>query len=423
MTRSEHDLHDTVLASFERRAFLQATCERHEGLRLMTTRAATGVLPHTSVTTQSASLSRISAIDALRGVALTLMALTHAAFFIGVGMQAESYGGQRVFLQSPPYWLTGLLTTLASPIFFCLAGVSLALLEQSRRRKGASHWTVSRFMLARAGVIMLLDLTICAWLWMGKMPYIHVLTAIGLGMIILAGLRLLPTRAILAVAIVTLLVHQGIIEALRPQLEAGAPQSLLQALFFTYSYDTNPPVGFPVLGWGPVMWLGFVLGRSLNRPALRQSHTWVWIGGGLLALWLALRLVGGYGDLGAYRAGDPLSHFLVMSKAPPSLSYLAFKLGIAALIYAGLIAFPTIIETGPLRVLTLIGQTSLCFYVMHIVIYHVLAQLFFLFDVPALPGIVYGYALWMLGMTLLIPLCERYRMLRKQYPESVLRYL
>ena len=73
---------------------------------------------------------------------------------------------------------------------------------------------MSRFILARAGVIMALDLTICAWLWLGRMPYIHVLTAMGLGMIILAGLRLLPTRAILAVAIATLLVHQGIIEIL-----------------------------------------------------------------------------------------------------------------------------------------------------------------------------------------------------------------
>jgi len=389
----------------------------------MALHSTAGVLTQTGVTTQVGAGSRITAIDALRGLALALMALTHAAFFIGVGMQAESYGGQRVYLQSPPYWISGLFTTLASPIFFCLAGVSLALLEQSRVRKGASPWAVSRFILARAGVIMALDLTICAWLWLGKMPYIHVLTAMGLGMIILAGLRLLPTRAILAVAIATLLVHQGIIEVLRPQLEAGAPQSLAQALFLTYSYETHPPVGFPVLGWGPVMWLGFVLGRNLSQPMLRQPRTWIVIGGGLLLIWLALRLIGGYGDLGAYRAGEPIQYVLVMSKAPPSLSYLAFKLGIAALIFAALIAFPTLIDAGPLRLLTLIGQTSLFFYVMHIVIYHVLAQCFFLFDPPELPGIVYGYAVWALGMAALIPLCERYRALRKRYPESVLRYL
>ena len=389
----------------------------------MALHSTAGVLTQTGVTTQVSAGSRITAIDALRGLALALMALTHAAFFIGVGMQAESYGGQRVYLQSPPYWISGLLTTLASPIFFCLAGVSLALLEQSRVRKGASLWAVSRFILARAGVIMALDLTICAWLWLGKMPYIHVLTAMGLGMIILSGLRLLPTRAILAVAIATLLVHQGMIEVLRPQLEAGAPQSLAQALFLTYSYETHPPVGFPVLGWGPVMWLGFVLGRNLGQPMLRQPRTWIVIGGGLLLLWLALRLIGGYGDLGAYRAGDSLPHFLVMSKAPPSLSYLAFKLGIAALIFAALIAFPTLVDAGLLRLLTLIGQTSLFFYVMHIVVYHVLAQCFFLFDPPELPGIMYGYAVWALGMAALIPLCARYRALRKRYPESVLRYL
>lgn len=389
----------------------------------MTTHATAGVIPQTSTAAQTATLSRITAIDALRGVALTLMALTHAAFFIGVGMQAESYGGQPVSLQSPPYWLSGLLTTLASPIFFCLAGVSLALLEQSRVRKGASSWSVSRFILARAGVIMALDLTICAWLWMGKMPYIHVLTAMGLAMIVLAGLRLLPTRVILAAAIVTLLVYQGILEVLRPQLEAGAPQSMAQALFLTYSYETLLPVGFPLLGWGPVMWLGFVLGRNLSHPLLRQPRTWVGIGAGLLALWLALRLIGGYGDLGAYRSGDPWPYFLVMSKAPPSLSYLAFKLGIAALIFAVLIAFPKGIETGLLRVLTLIGQTSLFFYVMHIVVYHVLARAFFTIDAPALPGIIYGYTIWLAGMVPLVWLCSRYRVERKKRPESVLRYL
>lgn len=221
----------------------------------------------------------------------------------------------------------------------------------------------------------------------------------------------------------TLLAHQGIIEALRPQLEAGAPQSLAQALFLTYSYETQPPVGFPLLGWGPVMWLGFVLGRNLSRPALRQPRTWLGIGAGLLALWLALRLIGGYGDLGSYRAGDPLPQFLVMSKAPPSLSYLAFKLGIAALIFAVLIAFPKRIETGLLRVLTLIGQTSLFFLCDAYCRVSRAGAGVFTIDAPALPGIVYGYALWALGMLALIPLCGVYRALRKRYPESVLRYL
>jgi uncharacterized membrane protein len=369
------------------------------------------------------SQARITAIDALRGAALALMALTHAAFFIGVGMQAESYGGQVVHLQGPAYWLSGQLTTLASPIFFCLAGVSLALLEAGRRRKGASEWDVSHFILVRAAVVMALDLTVCSWFWMGKTPYIHVLTAMGLGMIVLAALRFLPTRWVLGVAVATLLLHQGAIEAMRPELEAGATQTLMRALFLTYSYETTPAVGFPVLGWGPVMWLGFVVGRHMNREVLQRPLTWLLIGSALLALWLGLRFLGGFGDLGAYSPGDPWPKFFVMSKAPPSLSYLAFKLGIAALMLAGLFAFPKLIDTGPLRILTLIGQTSLFFYVMHITVYHVLGRAFLSLDVPHLPGVIYGYALWLAGMVVLILLCRRYGTLRKRYPDSVLKYL
>jgi hypothetical protein len=83
----------------------------------MALHSTAGILTQTEVTMQVGAGSRITVIDALHGMALALMVLPHAAFFIGVGMQAESYGGQRVYLQSPPYWISGLLTTLASPIF------------------------------------------------------------------------------------------------------------------------------------------------------------------------------------------------------------------------------------------------------------------------------------------------------------------
>lgn len=372
---------------------------------------------------RTGSMGRVVAVDALRGTALVLMALTHAAFFIGVGMQAESYGGQPVFLQSLPYVASGLLTTLASPIFFFLAGVSLALYEAGRRRKQASDWEISRFMLVRAGIVLALDLTVCNWFWMGKTPYIHVLTTMALAMMALAGLRRLPTRMIGAIAVVGLLGYQGVLLALAPELQAGAPQSLIQALFLTYSYETQPALGFPLLGWGPVMWIGFVIGRAMERPVLREPRTWALIGGGLLLLWLVLRLVGGYGDLGRFDPAQGWMHFFVMSKAPPSLSYLAFKIGIAALLIAFLYARPALIAAGPLQWLAAIGQTSLFFYVAHIIVYHLLAQIFLALSLPDLPGIVYGYAIWLAGMALLVPMAYAYRALRKRHPQSVLRYL
>lgn len=367
--------------------------------------------------------SRIVAIDALRGTALILMALTHAAFFIGVGMQAESYGGQRVFLQGPAYWFSGLLTTLASPIFFFLAGTSLALLESSQQKRGVSQWEITRFMLIRALVILVLDLTVCNYFWMGKTPYIHVLTSIALAMIPLSVARILPTRVLLIGSVALVLIYQGILGVLAPQLFAGEEQSFLQALFLTYSYKTQPAVGFPVLGWGPIMWLGFVLGRSINRPIFQQPRTWLMLGGGMLGIWLVLRLVGGYGDLGPFQGGDLLPMFLVMSKAPPSLTYLTFKLGIAALIMAGFCARTGWFDGGILNGLVIIGRVSLFFYVMHIIVYHALAQLFLMLPVPAIPMVIYGYAVWGVGMVVLFVLSQAYYRLRQRHPQSWLRYL
>lgn len=376
-----------------------------------------------TVAERSASSARIVAIDALRGVALILMALDHSAFFVGAGLQAESYGGQPVVLQSPAYWLSGLLTNLASPIFFFLGGYSLALYAAAQTRRGQPPQATTRFMLIRALVILALDLTVCAWFWSGATPYVHVLTSIATAMIILAGLRhFLTPRQIGIVAIITLLIHQAWTGAMASDLAANAPQSFWQAFWLTYSYDTNPAIGFAVLGWGPLLWLGYALGHWQEHPALRQPQRWVQIGFGLLILWVTLRAIGGFGDLGPFHAiGNSPAHLLIMSKAPPSLSYFAFNLGIAALILAWAYATPQLFTTGWLRWLPMVGQVSLFFYVTHIIIYHLIALVMNQLPLSG-PRIIWGYSAWLIGIAVLVPLGYWYRRQRKRYPR-VLSYL
>lgn len=371
---------------------------------------------------QAAASTRILAIDGLRGLALALMALDHGAFFVKAGLQAESYGGQPVALQSPAYWLSGLLTNLASPIFFLLGGYSLALYAAAQARKGRPASATTSYILIRAAVILVLDLTICNLFWRGATPYVHVLTAIAASMVILSVLRFLPARVLAGVALTTLLVHQALIGAMAESLAAGREQGFWQAFWLTYSYNTNPAIGFAVLGWGPLLWLGYALGQIQGRQALQQPRTWVVVGLGLLTLWLGLRLVGGFGDLGPFgQIGSTLGHALVMSKAPPSLAYFAFNLGIAALLLAGFYAWPRLLDGGPLRWLVLIGQVSLFFYVAHIVVYNLVAQLFDLVSLPG-PRIIWGYLAWAAGLALLLPLSAWYRGMRKRYP-AVLSYL
>ncbi len=376
-----------------------------------------------TVVDQHASSERIVAIDTLRGVALILMALDHSAFFIGAGLQAESYGGQMVTLQSPAYWLSGLLTNLASPIFFCLGGYSLALYAAAQHRRGRPAQDTTRFILIRALVILILDLTICAWFWRGATPYVHVLTSIAAAMIVLAGLRqFLTSQQIGIAAVITLLLHQLWIGGLAPELMNNTPQPFWQAFWLTYSYETQPAIGFAVLGWGPLLWLGYAVGHHHHQTSLQQPQRWLQIGAGLLIGWCILRIIGGFGDLGSFGTiGSTPAHILVMSKAPPSLSYFAFNLGIAAFILAAAYARPNILSSGSLRWLPMVGQVSLFFYVTHIIVYHFIALVMNQFPLYG-PRIIWGYLAWVSGLIILIPLGFWYRRQRKRYPQ-VLRYL
>ena len=93
----------------------------------------------------------------LRGVAMLLMALDHSSYFAQFDVTAETYDGVRPILGSWPHVVTGLVTNLASNIFFTLAGVSVAFFEESRRRRGWSEWMITRFLVTRALVRTMLS--------------------------------------------------------------------------------------------------------------------------------------------------------------------------------------------------------------------------------------------------------------------------
>lgn len=117
------------------------------------------------LTAHTATQTRIDAIDALRGIALILMGLDHAAYFARTGIQAEHYINETTVLESWPHWVTGLFTNIASPTFWFLSGISLALFVLGRRKKGASEQSISQFLITRAGLIILLDFTIVGMMW------------------------------------------------------------------------------------------------------------------------------------------------------------------------------------------------------------------------------------------------------------------
>src|SRR5258705_2329640 len=113
---------------------------------------------------QAQASARLAVVDALRGVAILLMALDHSAFFSHVSVQAEHNSDYPTVLGAWGYVVTGLLTNIAAPTFWLLSGASIALLADSSRRRRGSEWAATRFLLIRAGLLVVLDLTLVPFL-------------------------------------------------------------------------------------------------------------------------------------------------------------------------------------------------------------------------------------------------------------------
>lgn len=348
------------------------------------------------------------------------MALDHAAASIGVSLQAETYGGQPAVLSSWPYWVTGLFTNIAAPTFWFLSGTSITLFAEGKRRQGFSEWDITRHLLIRSLVIIVLDMTVCQFFWAGNGPYLHVLTSIGVGLALMSVLRLLPDIFLFIFLTGSMVIYQMILPTLGIQFSQTTNFPI--AFLLTYSTRIWPAVEFSTLGWAPLMGLGLLLGRKINTRRFQSAAYWFGIGFILLTVCLLMRINGGFGDLTPYQSDQPWYFFVIMSKTPPSFTYLLFNLGISALIMGWLVFFGDWLSRKPMVWIVMAGQVALFFFVLHIVVYGILGRIVRLMDMP-LPGVVMAVLVWGLGMIALLPLTIIYRNFRKRHPESILKYL
>lgn len=103
---------------------------------------------------------RIVIIDALRGLALSLMALEHAAFYSRVNTLAEHHDGRTLTMWKWPFWVTGLITNMAPAAFWLVARVGVALFETAKRRRGEPERPITRHFVIRAAVLVALDVVV-----------------------------------------------------------------------------------------------------------------------------------------------------------------------------------------------------------------------------------------------------------------------
>jgi uncharacterized membrane protein len=256
--------------------------------------------------------------------------------------------------------------------------------------------------------------------WMEPGHYLfQVLYAIGSAYLFMIPLRRLPASLLGALALAELCLG----DALTRALGAGGPgTSLVAALLLTGGPHDRLIIAYPTLPWLAIMLLGYAFGDWLRRDSRRgELHSRELAVAGVLslALFVSLRGLNGYGNMGLLREDATLIQWLHVSKYPPSITYVALELGIMALLLALLTRVTRGSPFSSDHPLVVFGQTSMFFYLLHIPL---LALLSHGLNLHHQLGMAAAFGFAALAAFLLFPLCRWYRAYKVGHPASIARF-
>jgi uncharacterized membrane protein len=380
------------------------------------------------------SRPRLDGIDFLRGLVMAIMVLDHARdFFGGSSMNPRDVHDAGLFV-------TRWVTHFCAPIFVFLAGVSAFLYGN----RGRSNAEVARFLLRRGLWLVLIEFTLVRFAWTFNVEYdfviMQVIWVIGCAMIVLAGLVYLPRWAIATFALMVILGHN-----LLDGIEVTGSWGWLWAV--THAPTVLQPTPglevmalYPLIPWVAVIAAGYAIAPVFLQPEQQRRRTLLTIGLMVTGGFVLLRATNLYGDPAPWTLHDgflpTVLSFINCEKYPPSLLYLAMTLG-PGLVLLGLFQNARSVLA---RVIVAIGRVPFLFYVAHIVLLHVMAVVVAgltigdidwlfrhmpAFNKPegyglALPGV---YALWLVALALLYPMCRWFGTIKQRRKDWWLSYL
>jgi uncharacterized membrane protein len=319
-----------------------------------------------------------------------------------------------------------------------------------RLQHGGTRPQVSRFLWTRGLWLIVLEFTVVRagfFFELGFDPlFLLVFWALGLCMIALAILVYLPYRAVLALSLAAIALH-NLADPIRPS-DLPALGWLWQILHVQGLLIQPPPlviVAYPLIPWVGVMAAGYCFARVYDLPAQRRRAVMLSLGLMLTAAFVALRALNGYGDPRPWAIQkEPLLtlvSFLNTTKYPPSLTFLLMTLG-PALIF---LAWADRFQFGRRNPLLVFGRVPLFYFILHIPLIHAIAigltwfrygAVPFLFTPPPTLGTPrevfpadYGWDLWVVyavtaaALVALYPVCLWFMTLKGKRRHWWLGYL
>jgi uncharacterized membrane protein len=349
-------------------------------------------------------------VDVFRGLLIAHMALDHASLMFNAGRAAEELAsGPAPVFGGVLQFLTRFTGVPVAPGFFFMAGFMVALTSLSRENRGVTHAEVTRRLLIRGFVLIIVDALIMGLprALMGFYSFV-VLTSIGVAIIVTALLRDVSSRILVPIALGILLLH--------PVLDVSWLPVPLRAMLYEPVRTGAFRSLYPVIPWIAILLLGFVVGRdAMTRE--RPAKFWAALAAASFAFFFAVRLNGGYGNAYAYSSVASVE-FWEFAKYPPDLAFLSWSFGC---IFLTLIVLAAITRNGApavLRPLTIFGRVPFFFYIVHFYILGIAAAILRTkFSLPA------TYGIWLLLLFVMIGPCVWYYRKKRDRPNWITRYI
>lgn len=372
--------------------------------------------------------NRITSIDFLRGTIMIIMALDHVRDYLYSG--SFYYDPLDLTKTSGILFFTRWITHFCAPIFMLLAGTSASLIGQKKNKK-----ELSVFLIKRGLWLIFLEMFVVNFGWNFNItfPMFFFITiwALGLSMIILAGLIHLPKKLILGISVVIILGHNLLdgIHVPGSSLEAFGWSLLHDQQFFMWHKEILL-VGYPIVPLMAVMSLGYCLGDwfSAGYDVGKRQRNLLIAGSCCIVVFIVLRYTNLYGDPVKWApqkdAFFTFLSFIKVNKYPPSLLYVLLTVGSAFLF----LSFTEKLKGGIVNVVSVYGRVPMFYYLIHIYVIHLVAivasaftpgqdwKIWFLkqpiwfttnlkgygFSLPV------AYLIWIAIVVAMYPLCKRY---------------